>query len=73
MVSKARNRKSLLAIANVVGPRLENYKELQCNNILIDTFYKHSQEQKQYYMKALPAVSGASTDQGRAVHHHNGR
>ncbi|KAE8404919.1 hypothetical protein BDV37DRAFT_271126 [Aspergillus pseudonomiae] len=43
---------------------LENYKELQCSNLLIETFYKHSQEQKQNYMKSLPTVSGASTDQG---------
>ncbi|KAE8383161.1 hypothetical protein BDV26DRAFT_304048 [Aspergillus bertholletiae] len=43
---------------------LENYRELQCSDILIDNFYRNSQEQKQNYIKTFPKVSGASTDQG---------
>ncbi|KAL6230145.1 hypothetical protein BDW75DRAFT_245103 [Aspergillus navahoensis] len=43
---------------------LESYKELRCSELIADKFYAHSQDQGLNYMKTIPVVSGASTDQG---------
>ncbi|OJJ66150.1 hypothetical protein ASPBRDRAFT_35379 [Aspergillus brasiliensis CBS 101740] len=42
----------------------ESYKDLQCSDTIADTFYAHCQSQGLDYIRSIPTVSGASTDQG---------